>query len=569
MLTARMARQIFTSRLLLPAMLWPLHGALLLGVESPWVHPLLLAHLGLFLLWQPLWRGESRVGTGALAFIAITAGAALFWLSWWTVAFWLTGLFGLVGARIFVFQNRLARWLYLTVMIYLLAVLLLWVLPNLFIAQYTIDAGSIVMRYVLPLLLLAMTVLPVGSAKGEVTQAVDFIYSLLLFMLLALVVLGSLAFMTLGKLDYLDALLRTLFLMGLILLVFGALWNPRFGYAGLQVMFSRYLLNVGTPFEHWLTQLTEAVQREPDAEAYLRRAVTLLEEFQWLSGLSWQSPDGTGQFGLFSNHSVVVQESGLRLTVYSHQSLNPTLALHIYLLVKLIGYFYQAKQREKNLRDITRLQAVYETGSRLTHDLKNMLQSLLSLSAIAQSQEERAQQLLQQQLPMLTQRIEATLLKLHQPNIADGETAQLALNVWWDALRQRNQHQAIDWHEPDSLPDTNIPAALFDCIIDNLIDNVLRKRQSDPGVAISIKIQSKPVSLTVCDSGDPIPEKIAKNLLRGVVPSENGLGIGLYQAARWAGQLGYRMSLISNRDGNVCFELRYSEGEKERRNLNL
>jgi hypothetical protein len=569
MLTTNMVKQMFSSRFLLPAMLWPLHGALLLGVESPWVHPLLLAHLGLFLLWQPLWRGESRVGTGALTFIAITAGAALFWLSWWTVAFWLTGLFGLVGARIFVFQNRLARWLYLTVMIYLLAVLLLWVLPNLFAAQYTIDAGIIVMRYVLPLLLLAMTVFPVSSAKGEGSQAVDFIYSLLLFMLLTLVVLGSLAFMTLGKLDYLDALLRTLFLMGLILLVFGALWNPRFGYAGLQVMFSRYLLNVGTPFEHWLTQLTEAVQREPDAEAYLRRAVKLLEEFQWLSGLSWQSPDGTGQFGLFSKHSVVVQESGLRLTVYSHQSLNPALALHIYLLVKLIGYFYQAKQREKNLRDITRLQAVYETGSRLTHDLKNMLQSLLSLSAIAQSQEERAQHLLQQQLPMLTQRIEATLLKLHQPNIADGETAQLALNAWWDALRQRNQHRAIDWHEPDSLPDTNIPAALFDCIIDNLIDNVVRKRQSDPGVAISIKIESKPVSLTVCDSGDPIPEKIAAILLRGVVPSENGLGIGLYQAARWAGQLGYRMSLISNQYGNVCFELRDSEGEKERRNLNL
>ena len=198
-----------------------------------------------------------------------------------------------------------------------------------------------------------------------------------------------------------------------------------------------------------------------------------------------------------------------------------------------------------------------------------MLQSLLSLSAIAQSQEERAQHLLQLQLPMLTQRIEATLLKLHQPNIADGETAQLALNVWWDTLRQRNQHQAIDWHEPDSLPDIDIPAALFDCIIDNLIDNVVKKRQSDPGVAISIKIQSKPVRITVCDSGDSIPEKIAKNLLRGVVPSENGLGIGLYQAARWAGQLGYRMSLISNRDGNVCFELRDSEGEKERRNLNL
>jgi signal transduction histidine kinase len=212
---------------------------------------------------------------------------------------------------------------------------------------------------------------------------------------------------------------------------------------------------------------------------------------------------------------------------------------------------------------------VYETGSRLTHDLKNMLQSLLSLTAIAQSREARAQELLQQQLPILTQRIETTLLKLQQPHITETETAQLALNAWWDAMKQRIQHQIIDWREPDSLPDLNIPAALFDCIIDNLIDNVMKKRQSHPDIAVSITIQSEPVSLTVCDNGDPIPEMIAKNLLRGVVTSENGLGIGLYQAARWADQLGYRLSLISNLDGKVCFELRDNEGKKERRNLNL
>jgi signal transduction histidine kinase len=369
-------------------------------------------------------------------------------------------------------------------------------------------------------------------------------------------------------LDYLDALLRTLFLIGLILLAFGVLWNPRFGFSGLQVMFSRYLLNVGTPFESWLTQLTEAVQREPDAAAYLRRAVALLADFSWLSGLSWQSPDSTGQLGQFSKHAVVVQENGLRLTLYARQSLNPTLLLHIHLLVQLIGYFYQAKQREQSLRNITRLQAVYETGSRLTHDLKNMLQSLLSLSAIAQSREERAQQLLQQQLPLLTQRIETTLLKLQQPNI-EGDTPQLALKAWWDSVRMRNQHQLIDWRGAENLPDKNIPAALFDCVIDNLIDNVLSKRQSNQAVTLSVEIQSESLRLTVCDNGDPIPERIAANLLRGIVVSEQGLGIGLYQAARWAGQLGYRLSLISNRAGKVCFELQENNGMKERRNLNL
>ena len=122
------------------------------------------------------------------------------------VAFWLTGLFGLVGARVFVFRDRWARLMYLMVMVYLLAVLLLWVVPNLFAAQATIDVGRILIRYVLPFCLLAMMALPPSKELAESVRTVDFIYSLLLFMLLALVVLGSLAFMTLGQQDYLDAL---------------------------------------------------------------------------------------------------------------------------------------------------------------------------------------------------------------------------------------------------------------------------------------------------------------------------------------------------------------------------
>ena len=561
MLTIKIANYLHSGRWLLPAMLWLLHGAVVFGAQSPWAPPLLLTHFGLFLLWQPLWRGERAVGRGAFLFIGLAATAAMFWLSWWTIAIWLTGLFGLVGARVFAFRERWTRLLYLMVTVYVLAVLLLWVVPNLFAAQSievaTLEIGRILAWYVLPLLLLVITVLPVNKKSAESAQTVDFIYSLLLFMLLTLVVLGSLAFMTLGRLDYLDALLRTLFLIGLILLAFGVLWNPRFGFNGLQVMFSRYLLNVGTPFENWLAQLTEAVQHEPDAAAYLRRAVALLADFSWLSGLSWRSPDATGQLGQFSEHAAVVQEGGLRLTLYAKRSLNPTLLLHIHLLVQLIGYFYQAKQREQSLRDITRLQAVYETGSRLTHDLKNMLQSLLSLTAIAQSREKRAQQLLQQQLPLLTQRIERTLLKLQQPHI-ESEAAQLALNAWWETLRLRNQYQLIDWRAPDNLPDKNIPAAMFDCVIDNLLDNVLRKRQSETGISLSVEIGVEPIRIIICDDGAPIPETTTATLLRGVVVSENGLGIGLYQAARWAEQLGYRLTLISNRTGNVCFELTVS-----------
>ncbi len=557
MLTLNIGNRLRAGRWLLLAMLLVLHGVLLVGVNSPWAHPLMLAHLGLFLIWQPLWRGDGQVSVRALVFIAVAALVVVFYLNWWVMAFWLIGLFGLVGGRVLAYRSIWARVFSLTQMVYLLTLLLLWVVPNLFAAEHSIEIGRLLLSYVLPVLLPALLLLPADDRGAETTQTIDFFYSLLLFMLLALVVLGCLAFMTLAHVDYLDALLRTLFLMGLILLAMGGLWNPLFGFNGLQVVFSRYLLNIGTPFENWLMRLADAAQHEPDAESYLVSAMLLLVDLHWLSGLSWQTPGKAGQLGEFSPHAVVMHEADLRLTVYAKQALSPTVTMHLRLLSQLVGYFYQAKQREQSLRDITRMQAVYETGSRLTHDLKNMLQSLLSLTVIAQSGEARAQQLLQQQLPSLTRRIEQTLSKLQLPPTEDNDASMLPLSAWWDGLHQRNQHLQIAWHAPQKISDQHIPAALFDCVLDNLLDNALHKRQLQPDLLIKVELRcAGALSISVCDSGSPVPANTLPNLLQSVVVSQQGLGIGLYQAAKWAAQLGYRLELTSNQNGKVCFELR-------------
>lgn len=549
------------NRWLLFAMLGLLHFALWLGTDSIWSRPLLFAHLGLFLLWQPLWRGESELRPGSIALILCASIAALWWLSWWLLALWVGGLFSLVGGRVFVSRQKRMRLQYLSVMAYLLMALLLMVVPHLFAPLSITDTALDPMKAVLPLLLAVLLFFPSDNGEAEdklaeFRRTVDFIYSLLLFLLLMLLVLGSLSFMMLAHVDYVGALLRTLFSMALVLFALGWLWSPRFGFTGLQPLFSRYLLNVGTPFESWLRQLAETAQREQNPDAFLARAAAHLAALPWLTGVAWQANGNSGSLGKASLHFIDVTEGDLRVTFFSQQTIGPAVLLHIHLLTRLLAHFYQSKQHEKHLREMARLQAIYETGARLTHDLKNMLQSLLALTSLAQQNKETAIPALQKQLPVLAQRIESALSKLKLPQM-ESEAAMQPLAAWWESLRLRHQHAGLIWSCEEGLSHSTpaIPVALFDSVADNLIDNACSKRLQQPGISIRISLDCNPARLSVCDDGAAIPAHLASELLHTLIQSENGLGVGLYQAARWANQLGYRLKLSENRDGNVSFEL--------------
>lgn len=545
-----------SSRWLSFAMLVALHLVLLFGMQSIWMRPLLLMHLGLFLLWQPLWRGESQLRLGGALFIIAMSLLALFWLNWWVLAFWVGGLFALVGGRVFAFHARWQRRYYLFMMAYLLAILILEVAPHVFGLQELGDVVDVIMTYGLPVLLVAMAFMPVerDEVAKEHQQALDFIYIILLFALLALLSLGSLAFMTLGRIGYLDALLRSLFIIAFMLLALAALWNPRMGFSGFQGLFSRYLLTIGTPFELWLQRLSEAAVQEQNPESFLERATEYLAEMPWLSGLSWRSERGSGTLGTSSPHRIELTDQDLKLTLFSHRAVSPTVLLHVRLLTHLLGHFYQAKRREQSLREITRQQTIYATGARLTHDLKNMLQSLFALASVAQHQPDKAQPILQRQLPVLTQRIELILAKLKSPQSLD-EVVELSLASWWEGLRQRHQHRNIEWRAVGEVGPQPIHSALFDCIADNLIDNACNKRLREPGITVTVTLESRPFAFSVTDGGRAIPEATARQLLHTVISSEDGLGIGLYQVARWAEQSGYRLELGDNLNGKVTFRL--------------
>ena len=84
-----------------------------------------------------------------------------------------------------------------------------------------------------------------------------------------------------------------------------------------------------------------------------------------------------------------------------------------------MGEFYEAKRREESLRQNAYMQAFYETGSRLTHDIKNILQSVGTLVSAAEQTDHKDDEallgLIRKQLPVLNQRIASTLTKLKAP----------------------------------------------------------------------------------------------------------------------------------------------------------
>ena len=324
------------------------------------------------------------------------------------------------------------------------------------------------------------------------------------------------------------------------------------------MFFSRYLFSIGLPVEKWLHVLAELLQVEARPERFLSEAVAALLRVPSVAGVRWRTGDTTDEQGSRTPYEVEYASSELALTIYSRYRLGPTLRWHLHLLGQLLGEFYVAKLGEEKLRQSSYLQAVHETGARMTHDIKNLLQSLSVLTSVAARDhgrdQEQLQALLRRQLPLIERRLSETLAKLQRPQ-ESGEI-YVAARLWWESLARQYRGEGVEFDSPTPPPGLRLPRSLFDSVADNLIRNALAKRVDDEGLRVRVLLDcGEHLALRVCDSGSAVPAEIAANLLRAPVSSRSGLGIGLYQAARQAEASGYRLMLESNREGEVCFVL--------------
>jgi signal transduction histidine kinase len=552
----------FTRRrapLFLGLMLLALHASLAFGIDEWWSRAFLLAHFGFFLLWQPVWLGDRKLNAFQ-GFVVVGVGLLfVVWSTWWLMAIWIALLFALIGGNVAGGRRGAQRAVGFIAAFYLLAVLLMWIVPHLFDGERFPPVVTLIVRFGLPLLLLALLPIKVDADRASEPMAVDLLYSVLLFLLVTALVLGSFVLKVVSSGDYPSALAQTLFVIALVLLGLSWLWNPHGGFSGVKYLVSRYFLTIGLPFEVWMRNLAEHAEREQQPSRFLTLALEDMANLPWVAGVGWRTAQAEGQVGTRSKFHAEFALQELDLDIYTHWSLSPALTVHLKLLAQLLGYFYEAKRREQQQRQNAYHQAIFETGARLTHDVKNLLQSLKSLcSAVEHSnghEPEKLQALMQRQLPQIALRLQATLDKLQAPSQLPIEMVDA--EAWWDELKQRYAHRNVEFTLGSEKLQGELPGDLFSSVAENLIQNALYKATSEPGLRISATLVSGDArrSLKVCDNGTAIRRSILDSLFSGPVKSQNGLGIGLYQAAKQAERLGYRLVIAGNENGKVCFEL--------------
>ncbi|HEY9268715.1 MAG TPA: HAMP domain-containing sensor histidine kinase [Methylotenera sp.] len=537
-----------------------LHALLVWGDTSAFFNALLLCHYGFFLLWQPILRHNKALNWQQVLLIVVFAtGAAVLFKNLWFIAFWVAGLFSLIGGRALSSSAKHGRLPKILAASYLLTILLIWVVPKLIDANGDLAAAKFVLNYLLPILPLAILFLPASNKPAAQARNIDFFYTLLIFLLTVILILGSFAIGVIWQIHYLKLLIFVVFGLAATLVTVSWLWNPSKTFSGLELLMSRYLLSVGLPFEQWIRNIANHAEKQSSSDDFLLAAMHELAALNWVSGLTWQHDGQKQEFGKASEHVSTYSFQQLQLTMYSRWQFTPAMYLHVQLLTQIIEEFYEAKCREETISKNMYMQTLYETGSRLTHDIKNILQSLGTLSSAVEQNQDAANdakliELIKTQLPRLSRRLANTLTKLELPSVERKNQEKVSL--WWANFKQISAHYQIEFEAPANLPKTDIDTDVLDSVVDNLLQNALTKAKREQGIKINVSLMpSSYFCIEVTDTGSAIPPEIANKLFKSNISSSNGLGVGLYHAAQQARLAGYELSLTDNEDGEVRFRL--------------
>lgn len=596
-------RRLLVERLVVTAMLAALYLPAILDPSALWVSASMLVHLGLFLLWQPFMRRDGPLSRIQLLFIGICALMFVVWFNAYLLAIWVCLIAGIVGGRVFLFETPWRKRYYLMAFLYLVNLLVMAIVPQGILHQPL--SFPLFVMFCLGMPMTAMVLLPIEPEQLEGPELVDLFYAALLFMLLIVVVLGAMSFMSLGGFDYVSALVLSLVVFSSALIGLSVAWNPKSGFDGLSMYFSRHVLSIGLPVDRWLSHIAELSLRESEPEEFLSLATQSFRQIPGVIGgvllnatdpftvagdvdqradaskqsnqkstqVAFQVAIDSGRaesFGVSTRFYIDCTEHAFQLRLYGVRPFTPLLIWHFNLLCGLLSVFFLAKLRQKRLQQQNYQQVMHETGARISHDVKNLLQVLAALTAAGdqyRTQPENVSSLLLRQLPVISQRLQDMLEQFGRPQ---QPSQWLPAQIWWNRLKISHRHSLVQFELvssnqsatqllEDSIATMRLPMPLFDSAAENLIANAMHKYNHERNLQIQVRLDcSNPEApkLDVTDDGDAISQNMAEFLMRRPVKSETGgQGMGLYQLARLANVAGYELCLTQNRGGCVRFTL--------------
>jgi len=382
--------------------------------------------------------------------------------------------------------------------------------------------------------------------------------------LVFLVLLGGIVTSILYGVDYIEGLLLTVFIVSTLALGISWFWNPGIGYSGIGVLWNRYAMTIGGPFETWINTLTTLIE-EPyiSSNEFLQAACDNLVENEWLNSIQWQfetlSIQSGKKQGISFQHSL---SDDLTVTIFFKSNPGQALRQHTILLTRMAYQFYLSKKNQEKMRADEHFETIHHTGARLTHDIKNILQSIKTSINIVQFKPDENQplpfKLLQQNLNQISNRLESTLEKLKAPELSTSYQL-VDIEQWLENFKSINNQPAVKYHS-DIKTIHAIPPELFDSVINNLLSNALSKINTK-NIIVDVTSNLEMIVITVCDDGKSMDIDVENKLFNQPVSSGQGMGIGLYQSAFMARALNYELELANNQEGKVCFSLFQHLGE--------
>jgi signal transduction histidine kinase len=533
-----------------------LYHVLIWAVDDPLLKFALTFILyGLFLLWQPLWSKESRINKTPVGLVTVAFVLLAYRFPNESLVFFGLILSGLIGSRLL--GQPSFRSFDLLALLILTLEMAVGLIPTTF-AQIELPSlfAEIMQTLILvPVMLFYLAPNPDHQKTGR--SQVDLMHGLLATTLVGVVLLGGIVINLLYGVDYIDGLLLTVFIVATLAMGISWFWNPGVGHSGIGVLWNRYTMTIGGPFETWINTLTTLIEeRYLTPNEFLEAACQQLVENDWLNAIQWNFSNfkikAGNKTGPRLNHRL---DEKTAVVLYFKADPGTALELHTILLIRMAYQFYLAKLNQEKMRAQEHFATIHHTGARLTHDIKNILQSIkTSIDILAAGDDNtQSQKLLQANLTQIGSRLESTLDKLKAPKL-NTSIILVDCNKWIKRISKRHHaNQRLNFHS-DIENNVTLPVDLFDSVAENLINNALNK----PGVTqIDVRLLSTTdiIVLSVCDNGVEIEPEIENSLFMQPVSSGSGMGIGLYQSAIMAHAFNYELELSQNETGRVCFNL--------------